>query len=251
MESKILSLLLLASSMLAMEPEEKVTQPESEQDIFQSLPPELKVHLFSYAATSDSLASVLKELAHLSLVNRDFHAIAQDPRFIASIAKEYVKHHEDRAYQEFWNALKKGNLKLIELLVNGGVDPDKPSSSSITVVSAGTLPLAFAVNGRKTEIVKLFNKLGTNPNATDKTGSTGLHSVLNYAFFIKQIHNSDLSKQIPSILALCDNPSLSWQIPNNQGETAADLAKRLNLFDSSEIGNVLQKCLYEHRNVLI
>ncbi len=244
MKIQILSLILLASSILAMEPEEKVTQAESEQDIFQSLPPELKVHLFSYVATANSLGSVLKELAHLSLVNKDFHAIAQDPRFITSIAKEYVKYHEDKAYQEFWNAIHKGNLKLIELLVNSGIDPNKRRFGE-----PGILPLAKATSRGATEIVKLFNKLGANPNAKDKAGNTVLHNVLIYIRNTGGRTGDSLSHLAPSLLALCDYPSLLWQIPNKTGKTAADLAKSFNLFDSSKIGKILQKCLYEHRKV--
>ncbi len=246
MKIQILSLLLLASSISAMQ-QEKVTQPESEQDIFQSLPPELKVHLFSYVATADSFASVLKELARLSLVNREFHAIAQDQRFITSIAKEYVKQHEDKAYQEFWNAIKKSNLKLIEFLVKGGVNPNKPSLN-IHGIANDCLPLALAVLYYETKMVELFNKLGIDPNAKSKDGLTALHDAILSISRCRAL-GIDSSSIIPSLLALCDYPLLSWQIPNNEGETAANLAKRLNLFDSSEMGNVLQRCLYEHRNV--
>ncbi len=246
MKIQILSLLLLASSILAMEPEEKVIQQESEHDIFQSLPPELKVHLFSYVATADSLASILKEFARLSLVNKEFRAIAQDQRFNISIAKEYVKHNENKAYQEFWTSVKKGNEKLIELLVKGGVNPNK-LSLHIDEFADGALPLSVAVIGTKPKIVKLFNKLGANPNAKDKDGNTVLHNVLIYIRTFGAFGFDD--RVTPSLLALCDYPSLSWQIPNKTGKTAADLAKSFNFFDSSKIGKILQKCLYEHRKV--
>ncbi len=254
MKIKILSLLLLASSVLvAMEEKKSVESQPDNQSSWQSLPTEVTSHILSFAATADSVGPLLKELARLSLVNREFHSIMQDPQFIKRIATEYVRNHEQHAYQEFWDALKKDNVKLIEFLLKGGVNPNKPSSDP--QLFKRSLPLAFAITqGTHTtkeqenaEVVRLLLTV-VDPNAQDAQGNTALHQILE---FIKTIHTTwsiVLPHMKANLLELCSSPRLSWKIHNNQGITAEKFATANNLFHVQDVGEILQACLNAHRN---
>ncbi len=125
MKKIFLFLVGIAANIQGMEqPAEIATQEEIAQMQAEGvgiLPVELVVYLFSFIPNATSIKDIFNQLAQLSLVNREFQAIAKDQPLITALIKRYIQFHPVEAKKELDHALDPGNGNVAKALLNAGI----------------------------------------------------------------------------------------------------------------------------------
>ena len=97
----------------------------------------------------------------------------KNPEIIADILKNYpesINERDETGRTPLMYAVKRENIKIIELLLKAGAEIEGSDNNKDT-------PLVFAVSNRNKEIIQMLLKAGANPSATNINEK----SVLNYA----------------------------------------------------------------------
>ncbi len=251
---RILFPFAISGCLFGMQPQKPETpkSPELEvaaESFLQDLPPELKDHIISYVIPAPSMLEMLKRLAQVSAINSQFYALANRPGLLDTLTKNYVNNHKEAAYQEFWHILldpglkEAAKLKVLEALLKGGIDPNMNiKGQKGPGLNAGTLPLALAAAYGSPAIVKLLLQYKADVNAKGAYGNTALHALL------YNLKERPLNKVIAILQELCQEPTLSWKIYNNAGQTALQLAMNSDLFENVDIDQILTTCKVAQAN---
>ncbi len=213
---------------------------DNDPDIFETLPDELVVYLFSYIPdipAAHNIQEVLKALIQLSLVNVKFKRIADDHLLFEGLAQRYFKLYPEQAEREFLVAIdllfkddgakgcckiasafaseiqesiknqillkaaQSGSSEVVRLLLDSGVDVDTEAYSGDTAL----MDACFYSNK---EVVALLLRRGAavNKESKDIPFNTALRRATNIDIVEDLIeHGADVN-----FMGRLGNTTLSW-----------------------------------------
>ncbi len=165
-------------SALAME-QQAIQEPET-ASIMEMLPEELKYHIASFVSQASSVQEIMNQLNTLRLVNREFAAIANDELLKKELIRAYVRSNPEKAKNEFLQAAKMGDLKIVKALVDYGqfdVNAKNAKGMDYTglMYAADTNePDARDDERGKMAVITFLLSKGADVNAAATTGDTAL-----------------------------------------------------------------------------
>ena len=121
---------------------------------------------------------------------------------------------EETNNPELHIAIRYESTKIVNLLINEGVDINKPDNS-------GNTPLQSAIKNKLSEIAEILIEKGADINTPDNSGNTPLHLAIKY--------------RLTNIAKILINRKVNINAINNNNYTPLDLAIRKNLLEIEDL----------------
>lgn len=206
-------------------------EQKSEKTTWQKLPVELKSHIVSLVPEDNNATTIFKVIQSLSKaaqLSKELRSLAKDlinnPESVENLAKKYVEENPEKAEQDFIIAAVKGNIKVLEALIIGGININTKANCGLRfgIGRCGRTALMHAIVQGQTEAAKFLLNAGCNIDEQDDCGATALMiAVCHINNNNKEIVNILLNKGADTSLIgqLCETPFIEM--------TALNFAKAL------------------------
>ncbi len=169
--NKFLSFGFLALSIfplsIAMEAESELSLCNEElkqSSIWAALPQEMELAIFSFLPKAESMKEIFASFAKLALTNKQWADLAQDRILIKQVAQRYLRLQKEKALEEFDAAIKEGNSKVINALLEGGIAKEREnlvSESLKAAIKLGIFPSVKLLIDRGADVNVVLPTKGT------------------------------------------------------------------------------------------
>jgi ankyrin repeat protein len=159
-------LLMIASSTLVKSMEKREKEPVQQEESIQQfqywdlLPAEIKAHILSFIPP----IATYQDWIHLLSVNKEFNELASSQDFLNNFAKELYKNNPKRAEALLEGAINNGNASLTKALIK---TDEKLKKEAVT-------RFISAANEGNLDLVKLLHQAGIDVNAQGFDNTTAL-----------------------------------------------------------------------------
>lgn len=135
---------------------------------WQDLPKELKSYIFSLNIDQTNTKSMLRELKKLARVNQESFHLSRELIYGPQAIEKFTQ-KENKLLKQFFNAAFNGDIEVVKLLLNLGVDVNAKDDIS------GCTALMFATQNNYKKLVQILLERGADVNAqVDDSNSTPL-----------------------------------------------------------------------------